>query len=169
MFNWPRVQLYLNVPHHIHVLKWQIIDCLIYFGFIECLYMPLFWQVFGGNTRVIQNWVKNSSYAWLSFVKKINVMYFFAIFHVKFFLVRSLRLRESAVELTHSPRVWVSWVSTSPLVYYLKRPINYCCRICTILCMIFKKRLFIEVLCRPLFTKYAHCKPLFPVKIVHNE
>ena len=37
-----------------------------------------------------------------------------------------------------------------------------CCRICTIWCMIFKKLLFIEVLCRSLFTKYAHCKPLFP-------
>ena len=27
---------------------------------------------------------------------------------------------------------------------------------------LFKKDLFIEALCRPLFTKYAHCKPLFP-------
>ena len=27
--------------------------------------------------------------------------------------------------------------------------------------MIFKERLFIETLCRPLFTKYAHYKPLF--------
>ena len=44
----------------------------------------------------------------------------------------------------------------------IKQPINYCCRFCTILCMVFKKRLFIEVLCRPLFTKYAHCRPLFP-------
>ena len=56
----------------------------------------------------------------------------------------------------------VSRVSTSPLVYSLKRPINYCCNICTIFCMIFKKRLFIEALCRPLFMKYACCKPLFP-------
>ena len=49
-----------------------------------------------------------------------------------------------------------------PLLYSLKPLIIYCCRICTILCMIFKKRLFIEALCRPLFTKYAHCKPVFP-------
>ena len=49
-----------------------------------------------------------------------------------------------------------------PFVYSLKRLINYCCKICTILCMIFKKLLFIEALCRPLFTKYAHCTPLFP-------
>ena len=49
-----------------------------------------------------------------------------------------------------------------PLAYSLKRPINYCCRICTILCIIFKTRLFIEALCRPWFIKYAHCKPLFP-------
>ena len=68
---------------------------------------------------------------------------------------------EIAMELTLSPRVWGSRVSTSLLVYSLKRPINYCCRICTILC-IFKKRLLIEGLCRPLFTTYAHCKLLFP-------
>ena len=48
-----------------------------------------------------------------------------------------------------------------PLIYSLKRPINYCCWIWTILCKIFKKRLFIEALCRPLFTKYAYCKSLF--------
>ena len=61
-----------------------------------------------------------------------------------------------------SPRVWGSPFSMSFLVYSLKPPINYSCRICTILCMILKKRLFIEALCRPLFTKYAHFKPLFP-------
>ena len=43
----------------------------------------------------------------------------------------------------------------------LKMTVNYCYRICIILCMIFKKRLFIEALCRSLFRKYAHCKPLF--------
>ena len=71
------------------------------------------------------------------------------------------RLTESEVELTLSPRIWGSQLSMSSLVHSLKRPINYCCRICTILCMILKKLLFIEALCRPLFTKYAHCKPLF--------
>ena len=69
--------------------------------------------------------------------------------------------RRSATELTLSPRVWGSRVSTSPLVYSLKRPLKYCCRVCTILHMTFKKRLFIEGLCRPLFTKYAHFKILF--------
>ena len=49
-----------------------------------------------------------------------------------------------------------------PLVYSLKRQINCCCRICGILRMIFKKRPFIEALCKLLFTKYAHCKPLLP-------
>ena len=49
----------------------------------------------------------------------------------------------------------------SPFVYSLKRPTNYCCKMCTILCMIFKNRLFMKALCRPLFTKYANCKPLF--------
>ena len=49
-----------------------------------------------------------------------------------------------------------------PLVYSLKRLINYCFRICNILCMIFKKRLFLKALYKPLLRKYAHCKPLFP-------
>ena len=49
LFNWPCVKL----PNHIYVLKWYIIHCLIYFGFIECLYMHLFRQVFGGNSRVL--------------------------------------------------------------------------------------------------------------------
>ena len=66
--------------------------------------------------------------------------------------VNKLRLRESAMELTLGPHVWGSRVLTVPL----------CWRICTILWMIFKKRLLIEALCRSLFTKYAHCKPLFP-------
>ena len=48
------------------------------------------------------------------------------------------------------------------LVYSLKRPINYCCKICTILCTILKRCLFIEALCRSIFTKYAQCKPLLP-------
>ena len=55
LFNWPRVQLYLKVPHHIYVLKWYIFHCLIYFGFFECLHTHLFWQAFGGNSRVTQN------------------------------------------------------------------------------------------------------------------
>ena len=50
------------------------------------------------------------------------------------------------------------------LGYSPKRPINSCCRICIILCVVFKKCLFIEALYRPLFTKYAHCKPLFPLQ-----
>ena len=41
LFNWPRVQLYLKVPNHIYILEY-IIHCLIYFGFIECLYMYFF-------------------------------------------------------------------------------------------------------------------------------
>ena len=72
------------------------------------------------------------------------------------------RMRELEVELTLSPRVWGSRFSVSSLVYSVKRPINYCCRICTVLCTILKKRQFIEALWRPSFTKYAHCKPLFP-------
>ena len=55
LFNWLRVQLYLKVPNHIYVLKWHIFYCLIYFGFIECLYMYLFWQVFRGNFHVTRN------------------------------------------------------------------------------------------------------------------
>ena len=63
---------------------------------------------------------------------------------------------------SHFERVWGSRVSTFSLAYSVQRSINYCCRICTNLCMVFKKCLFIELLCRPLLTKYAHCKPLFP-------
>ena len=69
--------------------------------------------------------------------------------------------KNSEIELMLSLRIWGSRVSTSPLVYSLKRPIN-CCRICKILCIILKKRLFTEALYRPLLTNYAHCKPLFP-------
>ena len=163
--NWPRVQLYRKVPNHIYVLKWSMIPYLIYFGFIGCLHMHLFWQVFGGNSRLTQNWVTNSSYAWFSFVKKIHAMSFifnfppeiifcsivqFLIFdkyflftksnlHENFFMHlrhslsflffcfhwkiawhlgkvhKKVRLRESATELTRSPRVWGWRVSTSPL------------------------------------------------------
>ena len=76
LINWSRVRLYLKVPNHIYLLKWYIIHCLIYFGFIECLYMHLFWKVFRENSRVTQNWVTNSRYAWFSFVKKIHAMPF---------------------------------------------------------------------------------------------
>ena len=48
------------------------------------------------------------------------------------------RLRDLEVELTLSPRVWGLRLSLSSLVYSLKRPINYCCRIYTILCNIEK-------------------------------
>ena len=70
-----------KVPNHIYVLKGYI---SIYFGFIECLYMHLFSQIFGGNSRVTKNWVSNSSYAWLSFVNKIHAVLLFSIFHMKF-------------------------------------------------------------------------------------
>ena len=50
-----------------------------------------------------------------------------------------------------------SRILASPHVDSLKWQINYCCRICTILCKILKKRLFIEMLRRSLFTKYSHC------------
>ena len=76
LFYWPRVRLYLKVPNQICVLKWCIIHCLIHFGFIECLYMHLFWQIFGENPHVTQNWVTNSNYAWLNFVKKVHEMSF---------------------------------------------------------------------------------------------
>ena len=39
LFDWPRALLSLTIPNHIYVLRWHIIHCLIYFGFIECLYM----------------------------------------------------------------------------------------------------------------------------------
>ena len=80
---------------------------------------------------------------------------------------KKVKTERSAIKLRLSPRVWDSQVSTSsPLphlpCYSLKRPINYCCRTSPILCMIFKICMFIKTLCRTLFTKYAHYKPLFP-------
>ena len=80
LFNWPPVKLCLNVP-----------NCLIYFGFIECLCIHLFWQVFVGNSRVTQNWVTNSSYAWFSFLKKTHANIFCSRFFMwNSFFVRSL-------------------------------------------------------------------------------
>ena len=93
--NWPGVQLYLKVPNHTYVLKWYVIHCLIYFGFIKYLYMYLFWRVFGGNSCVTENWVTDSGYAQLSFVKEIHAMYFVFDFshEIRFFvyLVKSTR------------------------------------------------------------------------------
>ena len=60
---------------------------------------------------------------------------------------------------------YIYYWNTFQCVYSLKRPANYYCRICTISCMIFKKNMFMEALCRPLFTKYTHCKPLLPFQI----
>ena len=78
LFNWPCAQLYLKVSYHTYVLRWYIIHCLIiYFGFIECLYMHLFWHVFGRNSGVKQNlklgeaWVK----AWVKRLLHITVTY----------------------------------------------------------------------------------------------
>ena len=74
--NWPSVQLCLKVPNYMFVLKWYIIHCLIYFGFIEYLYMHLVWQVFRGNSCITENWVTNSSYARFSFSKEIHALSF---------------------------------------------------------------------------------------------
>ena len=79
------------------------------------------------------------------------------------------RLKELEVELTLSPRVWGSRFSMSSLVYSLKRPINYCCRICTILCTILKKRQYIEALCRPLLRNRRIVNHYSHLKIMHNE
>ena len=123
------MQLYLQVHNHIKELTfWSDIICLIYFGFVECLY-------------IYTDFLKNNLNSWQS--------------------NRKLKL---------SVRSWIDAQSsclgfssfTVPLIYSVKRPINYCCIICTTVCIIFKKRLFIEALCRPLFRKHAHCKPLFP-------
>ena len=144
LFNWPRARLHLKVPNHMYVSKRYITYCLMYFWFIECLYIHLFWQVSGGNSE------KNNLESRQSKQKK-------------------LRLRESAVELTLSPRVWGSWVSTSPLVYSLKRPINYCCRICTTLCMTFKKCLFMEALWDHYLQNMRIVNHYSHFNIMHNE
>ena len=61
--------------------------------------------------------------------------------------------------------IYIYYWNTFQYVYSLKRPTNFYCRICTISCMIFKKNMFMEALCRSLFTKYVHCKPLLPFQI----
>ena len=79
----------------------------VYFGFIECSYLHLFWQVFGRNSRVIENWDTNSSYARLSFVKKTHAMSLFLIFHVKLYfclLVQFLMFWNSIGTLTNPIR-----------------------------------------------------------------
>ena len=43
LFNWPRAQLYVKIP--IICTFWSDIYCLIYFVFIECLYVHLFWHL----------------------------------------------------------------------------------------------------------------------------
>ena len=72
LFNLPGVQLYLKVPNHMHALKWYMIHWLIYFWFIECLYMHLFWPV---HSRVT-NRATNSSYTWVSFLNNIHAISF---------------------------------------------------------------------------------------------
>ena len=64
----------------------------VYFGFFECSYLHLFWQVFGRNPRVTQNWDTNSSYARLSFLKKAHAMSFVFDFSRKviFLFARSI-------------------------------------------------------------------------------
>ena len=84
-------------------------------------------------------------------------------------LVFIAKSRESAIESTFSPCICVARVSTSPFVYSLKQPINYCCRICTILCMIFKnvcpQKCFVDHYFRNIriLNHYSH------FKIVHNK
>ena len=72
-------------------------------------------------------------------------------------------VKQSHVRVTSKDSKDSAFTAIPPL-YSLKRLINYCCKICTILCIIFKKCLFIEALCIPLFTKFTHCKPLFLFK-----
>ena len=74
----------------------------------------------------------------------------------------------STIALTLSPPVWGWRVSTSCLVYSLNRPTNYCCRICAILCMILKKSLLIEQLCRPYSQKMRIVKHYPHFKIQSN-
>ena len=121
---------------------------------------------------MIQHWWKIDKY--FSFAKwnlrqnSFTNLRHFLTFPLFVFIENNLTSRQSKQESQDWEsqqftliRVWGSRVSTFPIVYSLKRPISYCCRICTILRMIFKISLFVEALYRPLFTKYAHCKPLF--------
>ena len=91
LFSWLCAQLYLKVCNRIYVLKWYIIHSLIYFGFIECLYMHLFLQVFGGNFGKNNLTSRQSKQEYL-------------------------KLRELTIDLTLSSCVWGSRFSTPPLL-----------------------------------------------------
>ena len=52
--------------------------------------MHLLWHVFKGNSRVT-NWVRNSSYAWLSFGKKIHAISFVFKFVALTIIAKTLR------------------------------------------------------------------------------
>ena len=118
--------LYLKVPNHVYVLKWNIIHCV--------------------NVR------KKFFHGIKAFPNSP-----FLCFHWK--IIWHLGKVKKKIKSVSN---WTDAHFTSFNVPPCLLPINYCCWICTIWCMTFKKRLFTEVLCRPLFTKYAHCKPLFP-------
>ena len=91
-----------------------------------------------------------------------HIISLFALFHEALLLKLSSNLREkSFTHFSNFLTILLFVFIEKYLIYSLKRPINYCCRISAILCNSKNVR-SIEALCRPLFTKYTHCKPLFP-------
>ena len=143
------------MPHQ----KSIILSCIIFFFNNWHPYVMFYTCICCGNTfqykYTVQLHVVKQSHAWVLFVYSYIISLAISVLSRHCSISRSSP--PPAVFNWHevlSPRVLGSQVSTSCFVYSLKRLMNYCCRICTISCMIFKNR--------PLFTKYEHCKPLFP-------
>ena len=84
------------------------------------------------------------------------------LYCLDFILFHEALLLRCLTDLVDAQPLCLGFTSFNFPLCLLKCPLNYYCRLCTILCMIFKRLLFMQALCRPLFTKYAHCKPLLP-------
>ena len=88
LFNWPPVQLYRKVPNHIYVLKWSIIHCLIYFGFISVYICICFGRYSEGIAALTKlSYKLELRMTWFCFIKKIHAMSCFQFFTWKFFFV----------------------------------------------------------------------------------
>ena len=96
-------------------------------------------------------------YTYICYWNTLRYKYFIQItFHV----VKQSHALGKLTNISHLPsQIYANIPSRTKFSFVCKR--TY-----TIIYMIIKKRLFVKSLGRPLFTKYAHCKPLFPF---HNN
>ena len=131
----------------------------------------------------------NTIFQWTLVFRFLLVLFFVIIFigtyGISCLFFRCLFNRKITCHLSKVNKVNTEWVSywidaqSSCLGFtsfnvrpclYTKTADKYCCGIRTILCMIFKKLLFIKSLCRPLLTKYMRIlNHYYHFKIMHNE